>query len=39
VTEAMVEQQLESWRFDGRMLVADRVLPLGEGPAGLGVAP
>lgn len=39
ITEAMVEQQLESWRFDGRTLVPDRVLELGEGPAGLGVAP
>jgi hypothetical protein len=39
IAEAMVEQRLESWRFDGRALTADRVLPLGEGPAGLGIAP
>ncbi|MET0309220.1 MAG: hypothetical protein ABW023_10985 [Sphingomonas sp.] len=39
IAEAMVEQRLESWRFDGRRLVPDRQLALGEGPAGLGVAP
>jgi DNA-binding beta-propeller fold protein YncE len=39
VAEAMVEQQLESWRFDGHALAADQVLRLGEGPAGLGIAP
>jgi hypothetical protein len=35
IAEAMVEQQLESWRFDGTRLVADRLLPLEEGPVGL----